>query len=86
MGRAFLYVSIYWEENGKKIHAYDWTELPIDKDVIDRVEELSTSENQPEIIDNLPLFEWRAGESILDDYYTTTESDLDIIEDESGSK
>ena len=78
-----FFMSLY---TGKKIHAYDWTELPIDKDVIDRVEELSTSENQPEIIDNLPLFEWRAGESILDDYDTTTESDLDIIEDESGSQ
>lgn len=52
---------------GKRIHAYKWTELPISNEVIDKVHELATEENQPELIDKIPLFEWEIGVLISDE-------------------
>ena len=57
---------------GKKLHSYDWVETPIDEDVISRVEELAEKENQPLIIDNMPLFEWGISDSIQDNEETDT--------------
>lgn len=33
--------------SGKRIHGYKWTELSIDKHVIERVEQLAAKEDQP---------------------------------------
>ena len=38
---GYYFMSLY---TGEKIHAYHWTEVPIDKGVIDRVEELAYEE------------------------------------------
>ena len=35
--------------SGKRIHSYEWTELPIDEDITDRVEELADLEEAPEM-------------------------------------
>ena len=66
------FMSLY---TGKKLHAYEWTTLPIDEDVIARVEELATAESQPKIINNMPLFEWGNGNPISDE---DDEPDRDI--------
>ena len=47
--------------SGKRIHSHNWTELPIDDDVIARVEELASKENQPELPNKSPIFEWAPG-------------------------
>ena len=44
-----------------------WEELPIDEDVIERVERLAMEENQPMHNDKYPLFEWSPGLVINDD-------------------
>ena len=72
------FMSLY---TGKRIHAYDWTELPVDDDVIERVEELAINEKQPDIINNMPLFEWKAGESILDNDDEEIEISQDFEDD-----
>ena len=69
---GFYFMSLY---TGKKIHGYIWNEIPIDDDVISRVEELADKENQPLLIDDHPLFEWAPGRPIASD--TFEESELD---------
>jgi hypothetical protein len=66
------FMSLY---TGKKIHGYIWNEIPIDDDVISRVEELADKENQPLLIDDHPLFEWAPGRPIASD--TTEDIELD---------
>ena len=61
---GFYFMSLY---TGKKIHGYDWHELPIDDEVIHRVEELAEREKQPKLINQAPLFEWSPGIIIEDD-------------------
>ena len=56
---AFYFMSIL---SGKRLHAYQWKELPITQDVIDRVHELGTQEHQPSEIN----FEWSPGHPIDD--------------------
>ena len=43
---------------GKRVHAYKWFELPINDEVIARIHELATQENQPKLIDGYVSFEW----------------------------
>ena len=50
---------------GKQLHAYNWTELPIDDYVIDRVEVLAKDENQPVMTNGYPIFERAPGVPIL---------------------
>ena len=57
------FMSLY---TGKRIHSYDWDEVPIDEDVIARVETLAEEEGQPLIINKMPLFEWTTGTPIAD--------------------
>ena len=45
----------------KQLHAFIWTELPINDQVISRVNDLSTKENQPEMTKGYPIFEWIPG-------------------------
>ena len=74
-----FFMSLY---SGKKLHAYDWVEAPIDRDVISRVEELAESEGQPLIIDNMPTFEWSIGNEIVrDDSGFVEEEKYEIIEE-----
>lgn len=58
------FMSLY---TGKRLHSFKWQELPIDQDVIDRVEQLAKMEGQPIMPGNFPLFEWSPGVTILDD-------------------
>jgi hypothetical protein len=44
--------------SGKRLHSYEWKELPIDDDVINRVEELASRENAPTMINGYPVFTW----------------------------
>ena len=58
----------YWFmllKTGHKLHGYHWVELPISKDIIDKVEQLAEEQGQP-IMDNGPIFEWNPGELIVD--------------------
>ena len=51
---------------GKDIHRYDWVHLPIDDEVVNRVEKLSKIEKQANFYQN-PMFEWAPGIPILGD-------------------
>ena len=51
-------MSIY---SGRRLHSYIWEDLPIDKGVIDRLEQLAREEKQPVLGNNQPLFEWIPG-------------------------
>ena len=50
------FMSLY---SGKRIHSYEWKELPIDEDVISRVEELAEEEEAPEMKRGYPIFTWK---------------------------
>lgn len=50
---------------GRRIHANQWTELPITKEVINRVEELADPDGIEDMINGEPLFEWEPGRTIL---------------------
>lgn len=39
---GYYFMSLY---SDRRIHSYEWKELPIDKEVINRVEELATEED-----------------------------------------
>ena len=52
--------------SGKRIHGYKWTELSIDKHVIERVEQLAAKEDQPIMHRRMPCFEWAPGIEIED--------------------
>ena len=50
----------------KEIHVDDWIQLPIENEVVKRVEELSKIEKQP-TFDQYSMFEWPPGINILVD-------------------
>jgi hypothetical protein len=52
---------------GRRLHCYQWTELPVPDYVIDRVEEMATKEKQPVMTNGHPIFEWRPGVPVLDE-------------------
>ena len=52
---------------GWKIHGYIWTELHIAEEVVNQVHKLGVNNDQPEMTDGEPLFEWSDEEPIVDD-------------------
>ena len=76
---GFFFMSLY---TGKKLHAYVWTELPIDEDVIERVEYLANKENQPYHMDDHPIFEWSPGVAIDED----EEDERDGNDEDTGAE
>ena len=50
----------------KKLHSYQWTELPIPNKVINRVHELAEEENQPLLHNGVPIFEWEYDILVID--------------------
>ena len=71
---GFFFMSLY---TGKKLHAYVWKELPIDENVIERVEYLATKEKQPYHMDNNPIFEWSPGIAVDEEEQEEDENDED---------
>ena len=60
----------------KQLHAFIWTELPINDQVISRLNDLYTKEKQPEMTMRYPIFEWIPGVPITDkDDETQSEED-----------
>ena len=55
----------------KILHRYEWIELPIDNNVTEQVNNLSSNEKYPLVKDEYPMFEWAPGIPIL--YYTQEE-------------
>ena len=51
----------------KLLHRYQWTELPIDDDVISQVRDLSEGEGAKKMTNNYPVFELASGVLITDD-------------------
>ena len=83
-----FFMSLY---TGLKIHGYKWTELPIDDDVIDRVEEMADKQKAPKMINRSPLFEWRPGVPIEDEIFEIEElhdnnNDADSVKSEERDK
>ena len=54
--------------SGKRIHGFQWDELPIDEHVIERVEALAEEQDQPLMHRGKPCFEWSPGVEIEDVY------------------
>ena len=50
------FMSLY---SGKRIHSYEWKEIPIDEEVIQRVEELAMEEEATEMKRGYPVFTWK---------------------------
>ena len=44
--------------SSKRTHNHVWEELPIFEEVLDREEELTTRQKQPNLVDIVPIFEW----------------------------
>ena len=61
---------------GKRLHAFIWTELPINYQVISRVNDFPTKDKQLEMTKGYPIFEWSPGIPIEDkDDETKSEED-----------
>ena len=58
------FMSLY---SGKKLHGYEWTELPITDEVISQVEELAKKQKAPILTNKYPMFEWMPGVPIHDE-------------------
>ena len=67
------FMSLY---SGKRVHSYNWKELPIDDDVNDRVEELASKEGATEMQRGYPTFVWKQRELDMMDLNET-----DAVED-----
>ena len=52
---------------GRQIHSYQWTELPITEQVINRVHFMAKKQNQPRSVDQTPHFEWRPDSPIMEE-------------------
>ena len=65
--------------SGKRIHSYKWDVLPIEKFVIERVEELAKDKEQPEIHNGYPIFEWAPGDPVIDVFDKNTNLDYPIV-------
>ena len=50
----------------KKLHSYNWQELPIDNENISRIEELVQEEKVKRLTDTYPMFKWVRGVPIID--------------------
>ena len=50
------FMSLY---SGRRIHSYEWKELPIGEDVVERVEELAINEDATEMKRGYPIFTWK---------------------------
>ena len=74
------FMSLY---TGKRLHSYDWNELPIDEDVIDMIKNLAQTERSPIMKDKYPMFEWLPGIPILDNGKdnSTTCNEIDTADD-----
>ena len=60
-GYYFMYLA-----TGKQLHDLIWKEIPINDQVISRVNNLVTKENQTEMTKGYPIFEWIPGIPITD--------------------
>ena len=50
-----------------RINAYHWQELPINDELIVKVEELAEKEKQPTLVADMPIFDCRLGQLIYDE-------------------
>ena len=64
--------------SGKRIHGYKWKTLPIDENVIARVEQMAEKEEQPIMNKGMPCFEWAPGMQIGEDPVEMEEQRLTI--------
>ena len=71
---------------GKRIHGFQWDELPIDEHVIQRVEALATEQKQPLMNRGKPCFEWSPGVEIKDIYEEEGEQVLTIANGENRNE
>jgi hypothetical protein len=78
---------------GRRLHCYQWTELPVPDYVIDRVEEMAAREKQPVMTNGHPIFEWRPGVPALDkdeiegeDHEDDVFENGDMYDDDSGDE
>ena len=63
---------------GKQLHAFVQTEISINDQVVYRVNNLATNENQPEITKEYPIFEWSPVIPIKDKDRKTQNKDDEI--------
>ena len=64
------FMSLY---TGRRINSYVWNELPISDEIVERVEALAG--NKPNIMDDVPFFEWHTNENKADETTDGTEGD-----------
>ena len=69
-------------QSGQKIHSSKWKELPINDEVVNRVESIAKKEGRPMLRNNEPLFEWEPGFEIDDDQDNQNEAVLDDDDDD----
>ena len=65
--------------SGKRIHSYKWDVLPIDKYVIERVKALAKDEEQPEMHNGYPIFEWAPGDPVINVFSENMDLDYPIV-------
>ena len=65
-GYYFMYLA-----TGKQLHSFICKELPINDQVISRLNDMATKEKQPEMTQGYPIFEWSPSLPIKDKEYET---------------
>ena len=67
------------QTTGKQIHSFVWTKLTINDQVVYRVINLATKEEQSKMTKGYPIFEWIPGIPIIDKYNETKHEDNKIV-------
>jgi hypothetical protein len=76
------FMSLY---TGKRLHSYEWTELPIDDDVVTTIKILARKEKGPVVKDKYPMFEWAPGVPMIDDVRDNVDNNNDNENDEEDN-
>ena len=85
MHGGHYFMSLY---SGKVLHSYNWEEIPINDEVIGRVEELASEEDAPRVSEGCLLFEWAPGTAVSDEIIGSQGENLQpqLVNDETAHR
>ena len=79
MHGGHYFMSLY---TGKRLHSYEWNELPISDEVVDIVEALAEEQKARLMADGYPMLEWSLGVPIIDKLEENNDDIKEEIENE----
>ena len=76
---GYYFMSLF---TGRELHSNNWDELPIDEEVIAKVEQMAKDQDQPFLPDKYPMFEWSPGTLIEDEDDETVEEEQNEFDEQ----